>query len=88
MVSSAALTAQRFTFAHEIGHYVIHTNVVSFRDRSLSSPDSSRVRAPEEREADIFAAELLMPRKYVCTVFLSLFGGEINTEAHGVELFV
>ena len=57
---------KRFTFAHEIGHYVLHRqpgkhfiDKVRYR-RSLDEmplkPD------PDEVEANYFAAELLMPR--------------------------
>lgn len=47
---------QRFTMAHEIGHYVLH-NVTQDVYRSLDAP-----RDEKEREADAFAAALLMPR--------------------------
>jgi hypothetical protein len=55
----------RFTVAHEIGHWVLH--LTSTRDRStapqlLHSPASAQ-RDPRERQADRFAACLLMPRK-------------------------
>ena len=50
---------QRFTLAHEIAHYILH------RDRSDSFIDGKFFRSdeknPMEREADSFAAELLMP---------------------------
>ena len=55
---------QRFTIAHEIGHFVLHQqeevhvdrSVVKLRDRA-----SSKGEDPEEVEANGFAAELLMP---------------------------
>lgn len=51
---------QRFTVAHEIGHLVLdhqfsirdHKEIINFKTKS-----------PIEKEANIFAAELLMPRK-------------------------
>jgi len=54
---------QRFTIAHELGHYFLHmsdqdyenTSMVSFRGRSNK----------HEREANLFAAELLMPEDVV-----------------------
>lgn len=54
---------RRFTIAHELGHYFLHHNheesveitTVSFRGKSNSA----------EREADLFAAELLMPENMV-----------------------
>lgn len=65
-----AATRQRFTIAHEIGHFVLHRNAMqvfidhqfftpylaAFRD-GTSSTGSDRL----EREANAYAAELLMP---------------------------
>lgn len=42
---------QRFTVAHEIGHLVMGHNVI----------DEGSVTQTEEKEANVFAAELLMP---------------------------
>lgn len=51
---------QRFTLAHEIGHYVLHRNQeTEFRDRTFARRNDNPSRM--EREADAFAAELLMP---------------------------
>jgi hypothetical protein len=63
---------KRFTIAHEIGHFLLHkfdkihvdrTNIgflIKNRDgRSAEGEDS------EEREANLFAAELLMPRQFI-----------------------
>lgn len=62
---------QRFTIAHEIGHYLIHSQGadevhvdrkfdVRFRN-SLSSEGVDK----DEREANFFAAELLMPIHFI-----------------------
>ena len=60
---------KRFTIAHEIGHFVLgHLKPGSpkFREyRDLSSNFSSRSANPQEREANTFAAQLLMPAKTV-----------------------
>jgi|ERR1051325_4541114 Zn-dependent peptidase ImmA (M78 family) len=56
---------QRFTIAHEIGHFVLHNfdevhvdkSVVKLRDKA-----SSKGELREEVEANRFAAELIMPR--------------------------
>lgn len=52
---------QRFTCAHEIGHYVERTrnedNSYTFRDRRSGKADT-----PHEWYADFFAANLLMPQ--------------------------
>ena len=58
---------QRFTIAHEIGHYLLHRESgrvfidaapVFFRDENAASG-----RDPQEIAANQFAAELLMPRR-------------------------
>lgn len=59
---------QRFTIAHEIGHYLLHpggtfvdkSTTARFRDRQAGS--GSEV---EEREANRFAATLLMPAEAI-----------------------
>lgn len=65
---------QRFTIAHEIGHYILHAqseplfidqNVVGkslflYRDDSSSSGEFTK-----EREANSFAAALLMPKQLI-----------------------
>ena len=59
-------TRKIFTLAHELGHYFLHSDVerdVLFRERTMVGH-----REVIEREADCFAAEILMPeaaiRKY------------------------
>lgn len=56
---------QRFTIAHELGHLALHAAERVHVDRSevvfLRSPNSSRGVDPSEVEANLFAAELLMP---------------------------
>lgn len=64
-------TRQRFTIAHELGHYLLHhgnpvhvDGVASYRiDRR--NPSSSRGDEPHEIEANMFAAELLMPEEFL-----------------------
>lgn len=60
---------QRFTLAHELGHFLLHRNVsnifidastIFFRD-GMSS-DGTKT---EEIDANAFAAELLMPEKQI-----------------------
>jgi hypothetical protein len=65
--------AQRFTAAHEVGHFVLHPDEVLFRDRSLS--DHGKERPPKEREADYFAACFLMPPKLLGEAFRVRFQG-------------
>ena len=66
---------QRFTAAHELGHWLLHPGNVMHRDRPVDGLEYSRVRrAPEEREADRFAALFLMPAKLVKKRFEESFG--------------
>lgn len=69
--SSNVPARQRFTIAHELGHYLLHTPStddihvdsgfeVRFRDE-LSSQGTDK----SEQEANFFAAELLMPQKFL-----------------------
>lgn len=55
----------RFTLAHELGHHVLgHTqNGRMFRD--FSNPDWNDGNYIEEREANRFSAELLMPQEAI-----------------------
>lgn len=57
---------RRFTIAHEIGHYILHSAEVLHYDKS--DPDKIYLRADnvlglDEVEANHFAAELLLPEK-------------------------
>lgn len=65
---SHPLNRQRFTIAHEIGHYFLHNyEGVHFDGKNtglqmlLRNGKSSEGTSVEEREANFFAAELLMP---------------------------
>ncbi|MGM0125746.1 hypothetical protein IGI37_003147 [Enterococcus sp. AZ194] len=54
---------QRFTIAHEIGHFILHeAKKTKYRDSTLARYEGILDRI-EEREANGFAAELLMPEK-------------------------
>lgn len=60
-----AATRQRFTIAHELGHFLLHGNNQLFVDKvfaiKLRDHHSSEAVSTEEIEANAFAAELLMP---------------------------
>jgi Zn-dependent peptidase ImmA (M78 family) len=58
---------QRFTIAHELGHYLLHEGVTNHVDRTYRvnyrSAESSQATNVEEIEANYFAASILMPKK-------------------------
>lgn len=59
-------TRRRFTIAHELGHYVLHRDEIGegegITDDALYR---SRLGGPLERQANRFAANLLMPRDLI-----------------------
>lgn len=60
----------RFTIAHELGHYILHSKEQPvFIDRSpkvmYRNSASTTGEIHREREANAFAASLLMPRKLI-----------------------
>jgi hypothetical protein len=74
---------KRFTIAHELGHVRLHTDIPECNGGSLPRVQSMRSAAKKdrrddfpviEREAEVFARELLMPEKAVRHHFLKLFG--------------
>jgi len=63
-----ALVRRRFTVAHELGHFVLgHENA----PRADPAMFGASVSTPIEREANQFAAELLMPADAVKKIALS-----------------
>lgn len=60
---------RRFTIAHEVGHWVFHAELA--RSGALTLFEGRRiwcrsgVQDPVERQAEMFAARLLMPRHHV-----------------------
>ena len=60
--SRHAPTRQRFTVAHEIGHFLIHKGQPVFIDRFVRVNWRDGESSREEVQANAFAAELLMPR--------------------------
>jgi len=72
-----SLEIRRFTAAHEIGHFVLHPEITSLRedprtDAALRAP----LRSVRGKEADLFAAELLMPERFFNQVFANLWGDD------------
>jgi Zn-dependent peptidase ImmA (M78 family) len=63
---------QRFTIAHELGHFLLHQGEPVHLDEdrqaftlNMRNRDSSKGEDNDEREANLFAAELLLPVKFL-----------------------
>ena len=61
-----------FTIAHELGHFLLHESETVHLDNKkdgytlqLRNPASATGESINEREANLFAAELLMPAKFL-----------------------
>lgn len=67
--SEQSRTRQRFTIAHEFGHFLLHEGLSSHVDHNyrvnFRSGASSLAIDVEEIEANFFAASLLMPRTFL-----------------------
>jgi IrrE N-terminal-like domain/TIR domain len=72
---------RRFTAAHEIGHWILHPGTKYFRDAPTDGGDRDQERPVEEREADLFAAALLMPEDLVRKQFRRHFGVDTLADA-------
>jgi Zn-dependent peptidase ImmA (M78 family) len=67
--TSHATSRQRFTAAHELGHYIYHRDLLgdgvgdnrAYRAAGSSKPNPM-IRLTHERQANSFAANLLMPK--------------------------
>jgi Zn-dependent peptidase ImmA (M78 family) len=78
------LRRQRFTVAHEIGHYLLHKGrpvVLDHVRMNFRDANSSTATDYEEIQANAFAAELLMPRDAVMAHTKRLSAIEDATEA-------
>lgn len=66
-------TRQRFTIAHELGHYMLHRHLVgdgvdddrAYRSTEVGKYHNTLIGPKEETEANKFAANLLMPRNAI-----------------------
>ncbi len=60
---------QRFSIAHELGHYMLHKGMKVHVDKDFHvnwrDDDSSKAINRDEIEANRFAAELLMPTRFL-----------------------
>lgn len=75
---------KRFTIAHELGHVMLHAgdgNVVDYRQQMEYGAEAG----PKEREANQFAAELLMPRN-VFEALWNAYGGKVASVAEQLQV--
>jgi Zn-dependent peptidase ImmA (M78 family) len=65
---------QRFTCAHELGHYVkrVASGAEEWATIDYRNPLSSEGKDPDEKYANQFAASLLMPKKEVQRLYKTL----------------
>ena len=67
--STQSRVRQRFTIAHEFGHFLLHEGLTRHVDRdyrvNFRSDESSKAINVEEIEANFFAASILMPRSFL-----------------------
>lgn len=74
--STHADTRQRFTLAHEIGHFVLHRHLLgngtsdnrAYRTMRTKGPFNTDIQHRHEVEANKFAANLIMPKALVQSV--------------------
>lgn len=65
---------KRFTIAHELGHFIAHSedagaNTATFEYVDLRDPQASNGSNPQEIFANQFAAELLMPESKLRAIY-------------------
>jgi Zn-dependent peptidase ImmA (M78 family) len=88
--SSHPSTRQRFTIAHEIGHFILHKRDTMRVDRlftiNFRNAVSATATSREEIEANAFAATILMPKKLVIETIGNMFKGTIDIFSDSEEL--
>ncbi len=76
---------QNFTIGHEIGHFLLHEGDDVHVDRGfqikLRSEASSKGVDVEEKESNLFAAELLMPSRFLQRDLEKIEGLDLNNES-------
>lgn len=78
---------QRFTAAHELGHFVLHRDLIGDRVEDNYLLRSDGLSNSVEAEANRFAANLLMPRDQVALAMESgIQSADALAEAFGVSL--
>jgi Zn-dependent peptidase ImmA (M78 family) len=73
---------ERFTIAHELGHFFLHSNKNVFVDKNpkvmFRNNASSTGEQLQEKEANHFAAALLMPKKLIKTEIDNIQNNTLN----------
>jgi Zn-dependent peptidase ImmA (M78 family) len=76
--SDESPTRQRFTIAHELGHFFLHETKETFID--YRDNKKNIVRDKREIDANKFAAALLMPKKLLLKDVKSFLGNGLDKE--------
>lgn len=78
---------KRFTMAHEFGHYILHKDKIDRLGRISDSEDyrTDGMTAEEEREANAYAAEILMPEDKVREIFLETLRNQSGNEPEAIK---
>lgn len=100
--SSNSMNRQRFTAAHELGHFVLHRHLLgngvsdntAYRSVAGSDCYNSNITSRHETEANMFAASVLMPTPVVKQLWESGVTGiselasrfEVSTAAMEIRL--
>lgn len=84
IANNEPIARQRVTIAHEMCHLLYHSGALQLRERvarGIRSGKSMMDEGPsklEEREAEIFAIELVMPTDLTEEAMIKRFGGRID----------
>lgn len=83
------LSRKRFTVAHELGHFFLHSKYSLFVDKvfavKLRDHVSSEAIDSDEIEANAFAAELIMPANLVFDDFIKAQSGILDYEDDNLD---
>lgn len=67
-----SVNRQRFTIAHEIGHFILHKDFIEKQGQNIFyRKDFDNYSDPIEEQANSFAANLLMPEKIINSLWES-----------------
>ncbi len=88
--SAHSVSRQRFAISHELGHYLLHEQLHLHVDKqfpiTIANSQAKHVSSDEDKEATLFAAELLMPEEMLKADLASLERIDLESEATIVQL--